>query len=150
MNDAICEVCGKKAEKLYSVMIEGSQMLVCKECASLGKKVSQKPPKKMRFITKDEEKEEYLIENYGVIIKNKILEKYRDLKEFCKKYNYKESYLKKVIDEELPLSIDEARKLERILKIKLIVIEKKENYEVKEKELPKITLGDLIKEKLNL
>ncbi len=150
MNDAICEVCGKKAGRLYSVIIEGSQMLVCNECASLGKKVSQKPSKKIRFITKDEEKEESLVENYGEIIKNKILEKYKDLKEFCKKHNYKESYLKKVIEGELPLSIDEAKKLEKILKIKLVVLENKEDYEMKEKELPKLTLGDLIKEKLNL
>lgn len=149
MDENICEVCGKRSQHLSSITIEGSEMLVCKECMNLGEPTTKKV-KKARIIK--DEREETLVENYAEIIKQRIYEKYGELKEFCKHYNYKQSYLKKILDGELPLSIEEARRLEKILRIKLVFIESPNNYNIEEKkhEVPKLTLGDLIKEKLNL
>ncbi|NPA38326.1 MAG: TIGR00270 family protein [Candidatus Nanohaloarchaeota archaeon] len=157
MDELICEVCGNKTPKLYSVIIEGSEMQVCKECASLGKKKQPLPTKKSHKLRKQisEESEEELIEDYPTILKNAILEKYGDLQKFCRSHNLKESWLKKVIDGHIPLTLEEAKKLEKILKIKLII---KQTYTLPEEnskpentsKKPAFTLGDLLKEKLNL
>jgi len=146
-------MCGKEAE-LYTATIEGITLKVCKQCARHGKIISKAKPKiiprKIKKTPLQEPAETELVE----VVLNDYAKRIRDArkksgmtqKEFAKKINEKESLLHKIETGSFRPSIPLAKKLEKILGIKLT--EKREEEKIilpKTKKGGALTIGDILK-----
>lgn len=140
-----CDICGKKGVA-FIIEVEGAKMAVCPRCAYHGKiihslgtgekeeevpKVDYSTPKQFRV-------EEEVVEGYGRKIRRareavKIAEEEVDeygkkvkktrvmtIEELAKKVNVKASWLDRVENERIEPTIEEAKKLEKALGIKLV------------------------------
>jgi len=142
-----CELCGVE-DRLVDAIVEGSVLKVCNRCKEFGdvvgvnrEDVRREQPKRVYF----KEPEEYVVDDYGIKIKNAREKLGLKQEELAKKINEKESAIHKIESRQLVPSIVLANKLEKFLGIKLI-----EKYE--EAEKPKIdfrsgslTVGDLLR-----
>ncbi len=148
-----CDLCGAKEEILFSVIVEGTELNVCRNCAKYGKIVEKKvvsaeQNNNLRQIKpKEPEKQaiDVIVPDFAEKIKKKREQLGIKQKDFAKKLSLKESLVHNLETGSFEPSIDIARKLERFLKIKLV-----EEYEDKKTEIMKsdsneITIGDLIK-----
>ncbi len=142
-----CDMCGRQAE-LYRAVIEDVELNVCESCAKFGKVVGRreaelKPGK--RFSEQKSEKMELIVDNFSGLIKKKREDLKLTQKEFAQKINEKESVIHKIETGGLEPSLALARKLEKMLKIKLV----EEHEEVHEKAQKNreegFTIGDFIK-----
>lgn len=152
-----CELCGKEAE-LYLIEIEGTRLSVCYACKKFGKmikKIAVETPKeekrkaKQAKIFKEPEKEiiEVIVSNYAEIIRKKREKLGLKQKDFAKIISEKESLLSKIETKEMEPSIRLARKLEKILRIKLVEVLEEAAGEKKEAKSEELTIGDLVKVK---
>lgn len=147
-----CDLCGKTSEGLAKAIIEGVSLDVCNDCAKFGKIISlpRRPSPKeqhMQIQKRDErrEKTELIADNYHEIIKKKRESMGLTQKDFAINVNEKETVISKLEAGSFTPPLPLARKLEKILGIKLV-----ENYEEKrESAKPSrhegFTLGDFIK-----
>ena len=127
-------------------------MNVCQECSKFGKVVSQvsKPvardrPRFFSAPAKPEEKTEILVEDYSSIIKKRRETMGLSQKDFASKLNEKESTIHKLETGHFEPNLSLARKLEKILGVKLVE-EYKESFEKgKQQKEAGFTLGDFIK-----
>ncbi|MDP2750425.1 MAG: multiprotein bridging factor aMBF1 [Nanoarchaeota archaeon] len=143
-----CDICGKETQ-LYLTEIEASNLSVCSDCSKFGKVlrklVSEKREKpKQNVIKQEEESVEEVVENYGSIIKNKREKLGLTQKELATKLAEKESLLQKIETESFEPSIALARKIERILGLKLIEEVKEEQINPIKDKNAVLTIGDLI------
>ncbi|MFC1801167.1 multiprotein bridging factor aMBF1 [Nanoarchaeota archaeon] len=149
-----CDLCGKET-KLFKAEVEGTEMMVCKNCASFGqlKEPLEKPAKKVHQFSKRERKEpaletaETIISDYAQKIRQAREKMGLSQEDFAKKINEKESLLHKMEVGSFEPSLVLAKKLEKLLGIKLI-----QKTEEKKIPLPKgssegFTIGDLMKSK---
>ncbi len=142
-----CEICGKQA-KLISIIIEGSMLQVCKDCAGFGKTVliPEKPQiKEKQKPVKIKIEETILItKEYPKLIKDAREKSNLKQKDLAEKAGEKESVIHQLESGILEPSLILAKKLENILKIKLIETheENKENINFSDSST---TIGDLIK-----
>jgi len=159
-----CEVCGRRIiGKPYKAIIEGAKMVVCGECSKLGsirwetetapKKVLKKPakptgikllPTKPLPKTLTEHPLE-LIENFGVHVRKAREGMGLSYEELGRKIGEKVSVLKKIESGKMVPEVKLARKLEHILRVKLLApdIEPK----ITQKGVSprrEITLGDIV------
>ena len=149
---ANCEICGQETE-LIRAEIEGMDMSVCRNCAKFGQikeipRIKRTPEK---FIKKPVRSAPHLEVNESIV--SDYAQKIRKARErlglkqedFAKKINEKESLLHKMETGSFEPSLPLARKLEKILNIKLI--EKVEEKEVSFSREPSegMTIGDLMK-----
>ncbi|MBW3004231.1 multiprotein bridging factor aMBF1 [Candidatus Woesearchaeota archaeon] len=148
-----CEMCGKQAE-LYTATIEGINLKVCERCAGHGKIIAKAKPKiiprkiKRAAIQKPVETElvEAVLEDFAKRIRDARTKAGMTQKEFAKKINEKESLLHKMETGSFIPSIPTAKKLEKVLKIKLT-----EQREEEKVVMPKtgkggaMTIGDILK-----
>ncbi len=170
-----CEICGKKiTSTLYRITLEGSVLIVCKECSVFGenakpyipKKTVPKPKEKrgtketrykknLKVIKEPKDKgfdEEYeIVENYSEIIKGIRLKLGLKQEKFAEILNEKTSLIKKIEKGAIEPSLDLARKIERRFNVKIIkekVQEEVLNSKFSGKE-EALTLGEIarIKEK---
>jgi putative transcription factor len=140
-----CELCGKSTDKLYKVYIEGTILNVCKDCLKYGKLVDEN-----ENIIKENKLEikeivgEVIDENY-----NKILIKYREehklrQEDMAKLLGIKESLYKSIENKKIIPDINLAKKIEKILGIKItkkeVLTEKINNKDNKNY----ITVGDIL------
>ena len=141
-----CDLCGKIEDNLKKALIERVELNVCSGCSKFGKvlgtvrkDITKKPIKKI------EEKIELLIENYPELIKRKRESLGLTQKDFANSINEKETTIQKIETGVFQPSLQLAKKLEKVLGIKLIeeYIEKGEVFKRKSKE--GFTLGDFIK-----
>jgi len=145
-------MCGKET-RLFKAEIEGSMLNVCEACSRHGKVISTiKEPVK----GKKEEKSKAeaptgpelilsVVPDYNEIIKSKREQLGLNQEDFAKKLNEKVSIIHKIETGHFKPGLESARKLEKILRIKLI-----EQIELKEEKKEKIksdsfTIGDFIK-----
>ncbi len=149
-----CELCGKKIEDPYIIILEGTEVKVCKDCSSFGKikkkpKSLEKKPFKRRVKVEEPKVEiiEEIVSDYDKKIKNAILKSNQKLEVLSKKLNMKESSLRAFETRHRKPSIEEAKKLEKFFKIKLVeTIELgKQKVPLKSEENKTLTIGDLIK-----
>ncbi len=150
-----CDMCGQELEVLFLTEIEGTKLNVCKNCSRYGKiiksvseRVEQEKKKFAEKFTKPSQPEliEYIVPDYSRRVRA-AREKLGMMQEaFAKKISEKESLLNKIERGSMEPSIPLAKKLEKILGIKLIDV-----YESGE-EKPKargasegLTIGDIIK-----
>ena len=144
-----CDTCGKSAP-LFRAEIEGTMMNVCRECGSFGKILgsAEKPiiaPK--RTIVQEPESQEMLVNEYNKIIKQKREQLKMTQEDFSKLIREKLSILQKIESGNYHPGIQTARKLEKMLKIRLV--EEVENVKIKKtgEKMQSMTIGDLLAKK---
>ncbi len=147
-----CDLCGKEAP-LFHTLIEGSAMDVCKGCASFGKVTA--PPgngsrstfrRPVRLSKELEEPAETLVKDFGQRIRAVREQLKMEQKDFAKKINEKVSILQKIESGEFRPSLDHAKKLEKMLNIRLFEATATEEPTQKSRRIPdQVTIGDLIK-----
>jgi putative transcription factor len=144
-----CEMCGKETD-LVKAIIESAEMDVCVNCAKHGtvlRRISMgsmrrsiEPPKPQKEIIEE------VREDYAEIIRKAREDTKLSQEEFALKISEKESLIHKIETGGLLPSLKLARKLERILHIKLVeVIEEHHNAGAEKKKSDELTLGDVIK-----
>jgi putative transcription factor len=151
-----CELCGKETEP-YTALVEGTELKVCEGCSSMGKVLKKpKPPvvkKAKKRISVVREKEvvkemvSVLVEDFAKRIRTAREKKGMTQKEFASRINEKESILHKMETGGFKPPMPLAKKLEKLLRIKLI-----EKVEAEEEKIkgPKsksgaLTIGDILK-----
>ncbi|ADC70236.1 transcriptional regulator, XRE family [Methanocaldococcus sp. FS406-22] len=160
----MCELCGKLTDKLYKVIIEGSEMNVCKECAKFGKspktysrlgkktiigkgtittnKQVKKPVKRKRDIF---DTLPMLREDYGDVIREAREKRGLSIEELAKKLKMKASTLQKFERYELEPNEREIKILEKELKISLTESVGEESSYYGGGDEDGFTLGDFIR-----
>lgn len=145
-------MCGKETEDIYTALIEGTSLKVCERCAKHGKIIEKtKPkiiPKKAAAAPKPAETEfvEAIVDDFAKKIRDARTKSGLTQKEFARKINEKESMLHKMETGTFLPPIPLAKKLQKILQIKLV-----EETEEEKTEMPKegkggaLTIGDILK-----
>jgi len=163
-----CEACGRKIfGKPYKVIIEGARLTVCTDCSKHGKlvweeepkpKAAAKPrgPKPTLMIPAKRQPETTptgttveLIQDFDAKIRRAREELGFSHDDLGKKINEKVSLLRKIETRKMAPDNLLAAKLERTLKIKLIVPTSEEEIKIPPEKIAKatsrtLTLGDLI------
>jgi len=147
-----CDLCGKVDERLNRTLIEGVELNVCNDCSKFGKVIAPvkrySPKEQHRMLQKPQEKEEkieLIVENYAEIIKKKRDSMGMSQKDFAKKINEKESTLHHIETGTLELSSALAKKLEKIIGVKLTEEHEERHETTKKRREEGFTLGDFIK-----
>jgi len=138
-----CELCGKK-EAEFSALIEGVELKVCSSCAKHGQ-VLKKPAYAENRKVRVELPEFVIVENFAEIIKKKRESMNLTQEDFAKKVNQKLSLMQNIESGHIKPTIDVAKKLEKILGIKLVKELKFEKVDLGKKSSEGLTIGDLIK-----
>jgi len=122
-----CELCGRNITgKIHTVEIEGAILRVCDKCSKLGKSVTyEKKPVIARtgfnFGVKGEGLDElYIREDYYKVIKEARERLGLTQEELGRKLGEKSSVISKLETGKLKPSIPLARKIEHVLKVKII------------------------------
>jgi len=142
-------MCGREAS-LFRVKIEGAVLSVCKGCCSFGSIISaiSEPRAEVRrhIIQAKPEIIEVVVSDFSNIVR-RVREKLGlNQEDFAKKISEKESLVHKIETGHFVPSLDTARKLEKVLGVKLIeeVGEASSSVQSKEKS-ESLTLGDVVK-----
>ena len=161
---ALCEMCGRES-RLVTAEIEGGELRVCNNCAKFGKiKSGSFAPRAQRGVSrgsggfgssgrfkrsfaKKEEPQFGIVKNYSSLIRASREKKGLSQEDFAKSLNEKESIVAKWEHGTLRPRIDVARRLEKVLGIKLVKREEdsSEKTELPRKKSDELTLGDFIK-----
>ncbi len=149
-----CELCGKQ-EDFCKALVEDIEMTVCSGCSKFGRVVkklqssklsSSQIASKSQISLKPVKKElvEDFVEDYDQIIKHKREKMNLNQKDFAKLLNVDENWIHKIETKSLKPTLELGRKIEKILRVKLIetvqegVVEPKKSSSV-------LTIGDLVK-----
>ncbi len=147
-----CDLCGKIEDGLNRTLIEGVELSVCPACSKFGKVIAPvkryTPKEQHRMAEKAESREEkieLLVEDYSGIIKKKRESMGLTQKDFANRINEKETTIHRIETSELEPSLALAKKLERLLGVKLVEehLEKSGGFRKPKEE--GFTLGDFIK-----
>ncbi|MFQ5975281.1 MAG: multiprotein bridging factor aMBF1 [Candidatus Hydrothermarchaeales archaeon] len=149
-----CEVCGREIERAIKVMIEGTQVEACNQCAKFGKKIAT-PSKKPIFTLSMKKRPMYkivksnkeIVENYYIRIRKAREKRGLTQEELGKVINEKASVVNRL--EAKHMSPDEklAKKLEKALDISLFENAHDNKIEDSFSYSEELTLGDMIKKK---
>lgn len=138
-----CELCGRK-EAEFSALIEGVELQVCESCAKHGQ-ILKKPVFVGKKKINAEEPEFVIVDNFAEIIKRKRESMGFNQEDFAKKVNQKLSLMQNIESGHIKPTIEVAKKLEKILGIKLVKELKFEKISLGKKSEEGFTIGDLIK-----
>src|SRR3989344_1707385 len=149
-----CELCGLDTE-LFEAEIEGAVLNICQKCARYGKvrkKVvsiskNENSPKILRSKVIEEKQEivQSLVEGYAGIIRNAREKLGLKQEEFAARINEKLSVIRHIEQSRLEPSIALAKKLEKILSVKLVEEHGEERSAISQAKDESLTIGDLIK-----
>ena len=145
-----CEMCGAN-KPLVRAKVEGIILKVCNKCGRHGKILEE-----IRVTVKDEwgnrteiaeMPEEIIVEEHPELIKNARLKRKQSQEEFAKLITEKLSALQKMESGSLRPSVKTAKKLEKLLGIKLIEKIKGSDFKMasKSNKNETLTLGHLLK-----
>lgn len=154
----ICEMCGKKVSNLKTVLIEGSMLNVCPNCARFGKPVKPEiaatpveiaqrlelREKRLRTKNVFENIENELVDDYAKKIRDARTKMNLTPEELGKKINEKKTIITKIESKSMRPDENLIKKLETTLNIKLTEKTKTEKVETK-RTGGELTIGDLIK-----
>ena len=148
-----CDLCGKVDESLNRTLIENVELNVCSACSKFGKvlepikRPSAKEQHKQLIKPHDEKEEkiELLVEDFAEIIKKRRESIGLTQKDFAKKINEKESTVHNIETGAMEPQLSLARKLERILGVKLVEEHEERHENIKKQKGEGFTLGDFIK-----
>ncbi len=141
-------MCGNsKVESVCSV--EGSEMTVCSTCSKYGQvirrvRIETRRPGKTSFQAKPEKIEE-IAPNFAQLIKDKRESLKMTQEDFAKKIQEKVGVLHKWETGHLKPDFQTAKKLERILEMKLITFFSSEEKKIGRQETVGLTIGDILK-----
>ena len=143
-----CDMCGKETN-LVQAEIDGAELKVCSNCSKYGliKKKIREQTYKPRFANKKTQPDFKIVNNYSFLIKQARESKGLKQEDFAKFLNEKESMVTKWENGSLRPRLNIARKLERVLGVKLVEKDEKKSFaEDKKKKISSgFTLGDFIK-----
>ena len=156
-----CEVCGRKIHgSPIRAIIEGAKLTVCSECSKHGKIIREEPtlkqgpprkpltpiPVKKKTATATVDITQEVVEGYDSKIRQAREKLGISHEELGKKINEKASVLRKLETGKMPPNNMLVTKLERALKIKLLVPVSEEKIPQEIPKLPnrELTLGDLM------
>lgn len=146
-----CEMCGKEAP-LVKAEIEGGELEVCHNCSKFGKvksyvRIPSESNSNWKKKTVPKEViEESVVHNYATILRSFREKNKLSQEDFARLLNEKESVVAKWESGSLKPSVETARKLEKIMGLKLVSLEEFENYkEDGKKRGDVLTLGDFVK-----
>ncbi len=143
-----CDMCGKEGE-MFRAMVEGAEVIVCQKCSKYGRVKERIRPQQAERKEKAPEKKEKniaIVSEYSRLIKQKRESLGLSQKDFAQKLSEKESLIHKIETGHIEPSMDLARKLEKLLKIKLIE-ESDNEVPVPKAKSAELTLGDFVKVK---
>ena len=146
-----CDLCGKVDEMLMRALVEGVELRVCSNCSKFGQVLGPVriplPPekKKLKEEVLADEKMEVVVENYAALIRAKRESMVLTQKDFANKLSEKESTLHKIETGIWHPDLALARKLEKMLGIKLIEEHLEKHVIMKKRKDEGYTLGDFIK-----
>lgn len=140
----ICELCGAKVKKLYKVYIEGSILNVCEKCKKYGKPVDERGNiiEKTNLNKDLKISEETIDPNYYKILREYRIKNNLKQEDVAKLLNIKESLYKSIEEGKIIPNIDLAKKIEKVLKIK--IINKELLLDKEETKNLGLTVGDII------
>lgn len=146
-----CDLCGKVDENLLRALIESVELNVCSNCSTFGKVIA--PVKRQVNETKksikkeepEEEKLELIVEDYAAIIRKKRESMGLTQKDFASRLNEKESRVHKIESGIWQPNIALAKKLEKVLGIKLVEEHLEKHSAAKKGQNEGFTIGDFIK-----
>ena len=158
MDMIACEMCGKKVSNLKTVLIEGSMLNVCPNCARFGKPVKPEiaatpveiaqrlelREKRLRTKNVFENIENELVDDYAKKIRDARTKMNLTPEELGKRINEKKTVITKIESKSMRPDENLIKKLEITLNIKLTEKTKTEKVETK-KTGGALTIGDLIK-----
>lgn len=156
-----CEVCGRKIYRVpLRAVIEGAKLTVCSECAKHGKIIYEKEvakqaparktftsiPVRKKVVKANVDTSQEMVEGYDSKIRNAREKLGLSQEELGKKINEKASVLKKIETGKMAPNNQLVTKLERTLKIKLLVTvaDEKAKQQIPLVQNRKLTLGDLL------
>ena len=146
-----CDLCGAPIRgKGHTVVYEGGVVTVCDSCyARIAKyakpyreekvQVKQKVQQKSR-----EEKELMVIDDYAMVIKNARERLKMTQKELADKLRVSENIIKRFESNKLKPTIEQAKALERILGVRLVVEVPAGSEQTSRVKLDELTLGDIV------
>ena len=144
-----CDMCGREQATLKAA-VEGSVLSLCDGCSKFGKIVGRITVAGTGLKRKEEKKaaeedSEFIVTNFGSLLKQKRESLGLKQEEFAKKIAVKESVLHKMETGAMKPGIEEAKRFEKLLGLRLI--EKADMAEgvVPQPKKDQLTLGDLIK-----
>lgn len=142
-------MCGREAT-LIKADVESVNLMVCSACVKYGvKKTTERKLPAGQYYKASSKKEDIefgIVVNYSSLIKSSREKRGMTQEEFAKHLNERESIVAKWESGLIKPRVDTARRLERILNIKLIEKEKDISFdELKTKKNDSLTLGDFIK-----
>lgn len=145
-------MCGASGE-MYKTRIEGVEMTVCKSCAKHGevvKRIREEEPvrrKKSIEVKKEPETEEMIVPDIGAKLKKKRESMGLDQEKFASMINEKKSILHKIESGDFEPNIQSARRIQRILGIKLVEEYSSEGEVAlsSDGDQEEMTIGDMIK-----
>lgn len=141
-----CDICGKKADKLYEVEVEGTLLHLCEECKRFGKEI--KKPKlvftKKPAALKEDEPNESIRPDFSLVIKQARQKLGMKQEEVAKRINEKASLMHSIETGKHEPSIPLARKLEKFFGISLIENIEAEKKTNQKKDNSALTIGDII------
>ena len=117
-----CEICGKNCADLIYVNIEGTIFQVCPACSSLGEKITTRKPltSKRATFSRSQDSGEVLVANYSALISVARQKKGLKQEELANKLGEKLSEIKAIESGKRIPPIPLAKKLEKMLEIKII------------------------------
>lgn len=151
---ALCEMCGKEAD-IVEADIEGVELNVCPGCVKFGvQKNTSWVQKKMgeqhsnefsrRKIARNEP-ELKIAANYSQLIRSARDKRALNQEDFAKLINERESLVAKWESGLMKPNIDAAKRLEKLLSIKLVEKEDSVSFAAGKRKADELTLGDLVR-----
>jgi len=140
-----CELCGKDTP-LFIAVVEGSKLNVCINCGKFGK-VLRMPPvavQKNAPVAEASEPVEVVVTDYALLIRTAREKSGMTQKDFARSLNEKESIIQKIENGVFVPPILMARKLEKLLKIKLVEVEKEDEVSKEKRASGPLTIGDIL------
>ncbi len=155
-----CEMCGREVSRTIKVRIEGAVLNVCRNCSRLGVPLSRK-----RKVLKRERKREEIPETrLDPDFASKIRKAREMLKmapeDVARKARMSPSYFEKLESGKLKPTMDDAKRLEKVLGVSVIIEvkreEKKKDKPAEKKKEPRtrkqpdgtVSLGDVVQIKV--
>ncbi len=144
-----CEICGKKVDTVYEIVLDGAQMLVCEKDAKGRDVVNAFGPDagsgRARRPVSEEPTQEELVEGYGEVIRKSREAMGLPVRVLAERINEKESTLTRIEKQETLPSEKTRKKLEKELGIKLLNKEPEEKRFVQSGKNEPPTLWDMAK-----
>lgn len=116
----VCEICGAEIEKTSRARIEGTVLDVCKKCAMLGEVMPEAAIPVAKAAPRVIDFSEIVVPGFGKLIKNAREGQKLEFKALAEKLKIKEPIMHRVEQERLVPDLELAKRIERVLNIRLV------------------------------